>query len=75
MDISKKKFFYRILVAAAVIISCLTFTPLVIPYGKFEPSFLSLPYTLWTGLLVSVLLVLITFLATRIHPGKEENKT
>ena len=75
MEISKKKLFYRILLASSVIVSCIAFSPLVIPYGKYEPSFLALPYTLWTGLLVAMVLVFITYLVTLVHPGKGEDES
>ena len=73
MNTDKKKLYLRLLTILAIVLSIITFTPLVIPYGKHEPALFHLPYTLWTGLLVAMLLVLVTYLATRIHPGKEED--
>ena len=75
MDIKKKKKLLSLLTITAVVLSCITFTPLVIPYGKYEPALFFFPYTLWTGLIVAMLLVLVTYLATRIHPGKEEDES
>lgn len=72
MDTKKKQFYYNILVVAAIILAVLTFTPLVIPYGKYEPTLFHLPYTLWTGLLVAILFVTMTWIASKIHPYNEE---
>lgn len=57
--------------SAALILVIITFTPQVIPYGIHKPSLLGLPYTLWTGILITVGLVVLTFIATRVHPGRE----
>lgn len=50
---------------AVSVLSAVSFTPLVIPYGVAEPYFLGLPRTLWAGLGISlsiyVLLVLAMF--------------
>jgi len=57
--------------SAALILVIITFTPLVVPYGIHKPALLGLPYTLWTGILITVGLVALTFIATRVHPGRE----
>jgi len=75
MNISRKKFWLRVLSIAALVLSCITFTPLVMPYGKHEPTLFHFPYTLWTGLIIAILLVLVTYLATQIHPGNEEDES
>ena len=74
MDPKKRSKRYFLLILAALALSILTFTPLVMPPGKYEPMFLHLPYTLWTGFLVAFLLVLLTLLSVRTHPGKEEDE-
>ncbi len=56
----------------AVSLLVLTFTPVIIPQGQHEPELLGMPYTLWTGILLSMTMVGITFLATLVHPGREE---
>lgn len=50
----------------------LTFSPLVTPSGVYEPTFMGIPYTLWMGIIVAFLLVGITWIGTRVHPGREE---
>ena len=56
----------------AVVLSLLTFTPLIIPAGQHRPFFLGTPYTLWSGLLLTALLVLLTWVGTRVHPAEDE---
>ena len=62
---------YWIICFAALILVVITFTPLVIPYGVYKPEFLGLPYSLWVGILISIGLVVLTFIATRIYPESE----
>lgn len=59
----------RILVVVSIF---LTFSPLITPSGKHDPFFLGMPYTLWVGILEAFILVSITWLATKVHPGREE---
>ena len=56
---------------AAVILVILTFTPLVIPDNTYKPMLFGLPYSLWTGILICVCLVFLTFVAGKVHPGNE----
>lgn len=75
MNTKKKSRLYSVLILLSLLLSALTFTPLVMPYGKHLPSLLHLPYTLWTGMLVSILFVCLTWLAVRWHPGRKEEKS
>jgi len=75
MNTNKKSRRYTVLILLALLLSVLTFTPLVMPYGKDLPSFLHLPYTLWTGLLVAIAFVCLTWLAVRWHPGRKEDES
>jgi len=72
---TQRKSIFWILILAALILGCITFTPLVIPYGKHEPALFHFPYTLWTGLIVTLLFVLVTWIATCTHPGKGEDES
>jgi hypothetical protein len=69
------KIYNRVLIPAAILLSCITFTPLVMPYGIHRPTLFSLPYTLWTGLILAILLVSLTYLSIRFHPGNEEDES
>lgn len=61
--------FCKISVLAIIV---LTFSPLVTPAGVHKPVFMGMPYTLWVGIVVALLLVGLTWLGTRVHPGREE---
>jgi len=50
----------------------LIFTPLVIPVGKSDPFLLGMPYTLWMGILVSLILLGLTIIGSLVHPGRDE---
>ncbi len=73
---SKKNILYwRICCVVAILLSVLSFTSLVIPKGIYKPMLFGIPYTLWTGFLVTVGLVLLTYIATTVHPGaNQKNK-
>jgi protein-S-isoprenylcysteine O-methyltransferase Ste14 len=60
----KRLILWRLTVTAAVVLAVVSFTPIVIPTGELEPVVL----TLWAGILVAVLFVILTYLAGRIHP-------
>lgn len=67
-----RKLIWYICCATVLILSILAFSPLVIPQGVSKPEFLGMPYTLWMGMLVSILLVVMTFIGTKVHPGTED---
>jgi len=52
----------------------LTFTNVVIPSDTFAPTLGGFPYTLWVGILVSIVLVILTFLATKLHPESKSDE-
>lgn len=64
---------WNLCVALVITLSALTFTPLVIPAGRFEPQLGGVPYTLWVSILITILLVLLTYLGTRVHPGRNDD--
>jgi CDP-diglyceride synthetase len=63
--ISKKRKYWYIIIAVVTVLVVITFTPLVLNPGKIHPKFLSLPYTLWTSMLITIILVLLTYLGSR----------
>lgn len=63
---------WRLSYTSVFILSVLTFTPLVIPIGQHEPMVFGIPYTLWTGVLVTIGLVGLTYMATRVYPPDGE---
>ncbi len=56
----------------AIILAALTFTPIITPAGRFTPMLFGMPYTLWTGILLAIALVTLTFIGTRVHPAKKK---
>ncbi len=74
MDTARKKKYWKWCCLAAILLSIVAFTPLVIPAGVYKPMLFGIPYTLWTGFLVTVALVTITFIGTRVHPGLHDGE-
>lgn len=58
----------------ALLVVVISFTPLVIPEHTYLPALFGLPYSLWMGIGMTVVLVFLTWVATRIHPGAKERK-
>lgn len=56
---------------AVFVMVILIFTPLVVPANKSLPFVLGMPYTLWTGLAVSFVLLILTIFGSWVHPGRD----
>lgn len=54
---------WRIYGIIVTILAFIAFTPIVIPYGVTEPYFLGMPRTLWGGLLISICIYIVLFIA------------
>ena len=65
---NKKNLYWRLCCGAMVVLSVLTFTPLVIPAGRYEPMLGGVPLTLWAGIFIAVAMVALTYVGTRVHP-------
>jgi hypothetical protein len=63
----KTRLWTAVIWMAAVMIVITTFSPVVLHPGRREPALFSLPYTLWTGIVSTILLVLLTYLSSRIR--------
>jgi len=70
----KKTVLWRIYAALVCLIIVITFTPLIIPQGIYKPTVLGIPYTLWVSMLITIVLVLLTYLGSKVHPGKDEEE-
>ncbi len=66
--------YWKICIGLALLLTILTFTPLVIPAGVYKPILFGLPYTLWTTILVTILYVVLTFVGSRVHPGRNTDE-
>lgn len=72
MNTKKKSTYWHLCIAGVVLVSILTFTPLVIPEGIYQPMLAGVPYTLWMGIVVAIVLVTLTYFGTKFHPGNGE---
>ncbi len=54
------------------VIVVLGFT-IAIPQNTFQPQIWGFPFTLWMGILLSILLVVLTVLGTLVHPGNKKS--
>lgn len=63
---------WKIYVTAVILIIAVTFSPIIIAPGKTNPSIVGLPFTLWTSILTTITLVVLTYLGGRVSPNDEE---
>lgn len=69
-----KSKYWNICCFLTIILCLITFTPLIIPVGVYKPMLFGIPYTLWTSFIITVLLVVLTYIGTIVHPGVHKNK-
>ena len=63
---------WRLCCAAAIGVTLLSFSPIVLPLGEIEPKLGEVPYTLWMGIALTIVLVLLTYIGFKVHPGHQE---
>jgi len=63
--------YWKVLVALVLLVAIVSFLWLY-QEGKATPTLLSMPYILWTGLLMTTLLVVFTYIAAKIFPFNDE---
>ena len=68
-----KALIWKLCVVAVLIIIPVTFSPLVISTGKINPRLFGLPYTLWVSILITIILVVLTFIGGYVLPDEEED--
>ena len=68
------KTYWKICIGIVLAIIVLGYTPLMIPAGVFKPMLFGIPYSLWLGFLVTTVLVVLTFIGSRVHPGSDETE-
>ncbi len=71
MNRQRNTFYWKVCIACVLVIVVLGYTPLMIPAGKHQPMLLGIPFTLAIGFLATVLLVVITYIGARVHPGND----
>lgn len=65
---------WNICIIIFIVLTVISFTPLVIPQGTYKPELLGVPYTMWTGFLVTVLFVILTFIGMKMHPSNKNKE-
>ena len=68
----KSKKYWTLCAVLVIVLMVLGYTPLMIPNGVYKPVILGIPYSLWTSFLVTVALVVLTFIGSKVHPGSDE---
>lgn len=58
----KLKNAWRLVIVAVFGCAAIQFSPLILEQNKVDPYLLGMPFTLWFGILISLLLVLLTAL-------------
>ncbi|MDX2429869.1 MAG: hypothetical protein QNK35_02985 [Bacteroides sp.] len=66
--------YWRICVVLVVLLIIVAFTPLMLPHGIYKPMLMGLPYTLWSSMLITLALVVLTFIGSKVHPGSDEQE-
>lgn len=64
---TKLKIYWRTILVTLGLISLLVFTPLVIPAGKYNPELFGLPYTLWVGMGVYLVFLILIWTGISVH--------
>lgn len=67
----KRTTLLRVLDGLAILTFIATFTPLVIPENEIGPLLLGVPYTMWTGFLVSVIFVVLAYFVSIVNKEEE----
>ena len=70
----QSKLFWRICVALVIVIIAVTFSPLVLNTGKIKPQLFGFPFTLWFGILLTVLLIVLTYIGGKVSLTNEEDE-
>ena len=66
-----KILYWRILVGAVIVIALLSFA-FIFQTGITTPRLASVPYIFWTSFLLTVILVVLTYIGSKIFPYKDE---
>jgi uncharacterized membrane protein len=69
-----KKKIWRLLVSFIIILTLVSFL-IIFKENKITPTLAGIPFIFWSGFLVSVLIVLATYLASKIFPYEEPSKS
>jgi hypothetical protein len=70
----KNRKYWTLCAVLVIVLMVLGYTPLMIPNGVYKPMILGIPYSLWTSFLVTVALVVLTYVGSKVHPGRDEEE-
>jgi len=68
---SYKPLVWKLCCIGIILLSVLTFTSLVIPAHQFEPTLSGVPYTLWVGITMTAVIMLVNAVGAVFYPGEE----
>jgi len=73
---TNQKWRWRIYIILVLMLVGVTFSPIVSSAGKITPKLLGIPFALWTSFIITCIIVLLTYLASKVHPlhAQEENQ-
>lgn len=57
-----------------VLLIVVAYTPLMLPHGVYKPSVLGIPYSLWVSFVITVALVVLTYIGSKVHPGLDDEE-
>lgn len=69
---SGNRFLWRACCGAVVFLTVLCLSPLVLTVGEYDPKLAGIPYTLWSSIVIAILIVAITFVGIAVHPGEDD---
>ncbi len=70
----RDKRYWKLCIILVLVLIIVAYTPLMLPHGVYKPVILGLPYSLWTSILVTVALVFLTYIGSKVHPGSDEEE-
>jgi len=70
----KSKKIWTLCGVLVIVLMVLGYTPLMIPMGVYKPMIMGIPYSLWTSFLVTAVLVALTYIGSKAHPGSDEGE-
>jgi uncharacterized membrane protein len=70
----RNKRYWKICIILVIALTILGFSPLVIPGGQYLPMIFGVPYSLVMSFLVTLALVVLTYIGGKVHPGRDEEE-
>jgi hypothetical protein len=70
----RDKKYWRACVILVVVLIVVAYTPLMLPHGIYKPAIFGIPYSLWVSFLITVALVVLTYIGSKVHPGSDEGE-